>query len=219
MSMQAANLKRNLQAEGRWSRMTGARDNGREATGTRREGDPVSVPDVAAWFVRDVLPLEPILTQYLQRNWRNRSDIVDLRQEVYARVCLSAQKQFPEHTKRFVLTTARNLLINRLRDTNVVPIEAIADVDTLNVATDGPGPDQIAIARDELRRLQGALDRLPQRCREAMVLAHVEGLAGHEIAQRMDISPSMVSAHLNNGLRLLADIMHGEETNDGGSRE
>jgi len=40
-------------------------------------------------------------------------------------------------------------------------------------------------------------------------------LAGHEIAQRMNISHQMVSAHLNNGLRLLANIMHGEDLVDG----
>ncbi len=195
--------------------MAGIQDNGCDVAGLRRQGDPLSARDITAWFVREVLPLEPILTQYLHHNWRNRSDIVDLRQEVYARVCLSAQTQIPDHARRFVLTTARNLLINKLRDAHVVPIEAIADIDALEVAMDEPGPDQIAIARDELRRLQAALDQLPQRCREAMVLAHIEGLAGHEIAERMNISPSMVSAHLNNGLRLLANIMYGEEPERG----
>jgi len=191
--------------------MAGTQDSGRESAGLRQQGDPLTVRDVAAWFIREVLPLEPILTQYLQRNWRNRSEIVDLRQEVYAKVCVAAQKQLPDHTKRFVMTTAKNLLITRLRDANVVPIEAIADIDALDIAIDEPGPDQIALARDELRRLQGALDRLPARCREAVVLAHIDGLTGQEIAQRMGISPSMVSAHLNNGLRHLADIMHGED--------
>jgi len=171
--------------------------------------------DIAAWFVREVLPLEPLLTQYLQRNWHNPSDIVDLRQEVYARLCTSAQKQFPEDTQRFVIITARNLLIDRLRSARAIPLERSADVAALDVASDVPGPDRIAIARDELRRLQAALDELPTRCREAMVLAHIEGLSGHEIAQRMNISPRMVSSHLNNGLRLLANMMYGNDFHEG----
>jgi RNA polymerase sigma-70 factor (ECF subfamily) len=191
--------------------MVGTQENGRESTGLGRQDDDVNARDIASWFVREILPLEPILTQYLHRNWRNAGEVVDLRQEVYARVCLSAQKQFPDDPQRFVLTTARNLLIDRFRSSQVIPIEAMADVAALDIAADLPGPDRIAIARDELRRLQAALDRLPSRCREAMVLAHIEGLAGHEIAQRMNISPSMVSAHLNNGLRLLANIMYGED--------
>jgi RNA polymerase sigma-70 factor (ECF subfamily) len=191
--------------------MVGTLENGRESTGLGRQDVDVNARDIASWFVREILPLEPILTQYLHRNWRNAGEVVDLRQEVYARVCLSAQKQFPDDPQRFVLTTARNLLIDRFRSSQVIPIEAMADVAALDIAADLPGPDRIAIARDELRRLQAALDRLPSRCREAMVLAHIEGLAGHEIAQRMNISPSMVSAHLNNGLRLLANIMYGED--------
>jgi RNA polymerase sigma-70 factor (ECF subfamily) len=191
--------------------MSGTQENGRESTGLGRQGDAVNARAVAAWFVREVLPLEPVLTQYLHRNWRNAADIADLRQEVYARACLGAQKQFPDDPRRFLLVTARNLLVDRLRSAQVIPIEAMADVEALGIAADMPGPDRIAIARDELRRLQSALDHLPPRCREAMVLAHIEGLAGHEIALRMDISPSMVSAHLNNGLRLLADLMHGED--------
>lgn len=191
--------------------MVGTQENGRESTGLGRQDDDVNARDIASWFVREILPLEPILTQYLHRNWRNAGEVVDLRQEVYARVCLSAQKQFPDDPQRFVLTTARNLLIDRFRSSQVIPIEAMADVAALDIAADLPGPDRIAIARDELRRLQAALDRLPSRCREAMVLAHIEGLAGHEIAQRMNISPSMVSAHLNNGLRMLANIMYGED--------
>lgn len=195
--------------------MAGTLENGRESTGLCHQDDPLSTRDIAAWFVREVLPLEPTLTQYLHRNWHNPSDIVDLRQEVYARVCLSAQREFPEEPQRFILVTARNLLINRLRDARVIPIEATADIDTLNVATEIPGPDRIAIARDELRRLQAALDQLPPRCRETVVLAHIEGLTGQQIAQRMSISPQMVSAHLTNGLRQLANIMYGEEFDNG----
>ena len=89
--------------------------------------------------------------------------------------------------------------------------KAVADVDALGAAMDAPGVDQAVIARDELRRLQGALDQLPPRCREAVVLAHVEGLAGHEIAQRMNISRPTVSVHLAQGLRALTSIMYGED--------
>jgi RNA polymerase sigma-70 factor (ECF subfamily) len=195
--------------------MAGTQESGRESAGLGQQGDPLSTRDIATWFVREVLPLEPVLTQYLQRNWHNPSDIVDIRQEIYARVCLSAQKEIPREPQRFLLVTARNLLINRLRDARVIPIETTADLDALNVPTDVPGPDRIAIARDELRRMQAALDQLPARCREAMVLAHIDGLSGHEIAQRMNISHQTVSVHLNNGLRLLANILHGEDSTEG----
>lgn len=185
-------------------------DTGREETDLRVQGAMISASEVSDWFVREVLPLELILMHFLQHNWQNPSDIVDLRQEVYLRVFEGAQSGIPQHTKRFVLTTARNLLIDRVRREHVVPIDVVADVEAINVALDTPGPDRAAMARDELRRLQLVLDRLPPRCREAVVMAHVEGLTGQEIAQRMNISEATVSRHLANGIKAFTDILFGE---------
>ena len=126
--------------------------------------------------------------QFLHHNWRKERDIADLRQEVYARVCEAARKQIPEPTKPFVFAIARNLLIDRVRREQIVPIDAVSDLDALAIAADVPGPERTAIARDELRRLQAALDNLPPRCREIVVLARIEGFSGREIAGRMGIS-------------------------------
>ncbi len=43
----------------------------------------ITVAMVKAWFGQEILPLEASLMQYLEHNWRNASDISDLRQEVY----------------------------------------------------------------------------------------------------------------------------------------
>jgi RNA polymerase sigma factor (sigma-70 family) len=166
-----------------------------------------SLSDVDAWFVRDVLPLEPSLMQFLRHNWRNTSDIADLRQEVYVRVLDAAQRQIPDSAVQFVFRTARNLLTDRMRREHVVPIEAAADMDALEIAVDEPSQDRVLMARDELRQLQTALDLLPPRCREAFVLRRVEGLTGRQIAARMGIGVATVSEHLANGLCILADAL------------
>jgi len=80
----------------------------------------------------------------------------------------------------------------------------------LGVAIDSPGPDREMIARDELRQLRIALDRLPPRCREAIVLGHIEGRSGQEIAARMGVSEAAVSKHLRNGIRALTNMLYGE---------
>jgi RNA polymerase sigma factor (sigma-70 family) len=175
----------------------------------------VKADAVSAWFVREILPLEAILMHYLHHNWQNRGDLADLRQEVYARVFEAAQAQVPDNPKRFLLTTARNLLIDRVRREHVVPIEAVADLEALSVALDQPGPDRVAVARDELRRLQAALDRLPPRCREAIILGHIEGLSGTEIAARMGVTKFTVSEHLANGVRALTEMLYGQDSGQG----
>ncbi|HSZ10577.1 MAG TPA: RNA polymerase sigma factor, partial [Rhizomicrobium sp.] len=137
------------------------------------------------WFVREVLPLESALMQYLQHSCRDKHEIADLRQEVYVRVYEAAREQIPRPARPFVFTVARNLLINRVRRERIVTMESVVDLDALDVAIDMPGPDRSAIARDELRRLQLAIERLPARCREAVMLGRIEGLSGQEIARRM----------------------------------
>jgi len=183
-------------------------DTRREEQGSHRAA--VSAPELRAWFLREVLPLEAALTRFLRRNWRNENEVDDLLQEVYVRVFEAAQKQIPESAKPFVFTTAHNLLVDRVRHNKVVPIEAIGELDTLNVELDEPGPDRNVIARDELRRLQLALDSLPPRAREAIILKQVDGLARREVAARMKITERTVQWHLSEGLQALAAALYGD---------
>ncbi len=180
-----------------------------------RPGMSVRDTDLHAWFVREVLPLEAALTNFLLHNWRNQADISDLLQEVYVRVYDSARKNLPASTRSFVFSTAHNLLVDRVRRERVVPLQAIEDIEALGVAADAPGPDAHAIAREELRRVQSALDRLPARAREAIVLHQVEGLSRREIAARMGIAEKTVTSHLNAGMRALADLLYGESHSRG----
>jgi RNA polymerase sigma factor (sigma-70 family) len=185
----------------------------RENAPQRPQGVVVSTSDAEAWFVREVLPLEATLIQFLRHNWRNKSEIADLRQEVYARVFAAAINEIPEKPKPFVLTTARNLLINRMRDDQVVRIDAVADLDSVDIAVDEPSADRAIIAREELRQLQDALDRLPKRARQAVILKKIEGLSRREIATRMGIAEKTVKRHLTEGMCALADTLYGADGN------
>lgn len=185
-------------------------ENSRECADLRNSRVSTSATDVDAWFAREVLPLEVKLIQFLRHHWRHADDVEDILQDIYLRLYEAALKEIPTHSRQFVFTTARNLLVDRIRNAQIVPIEGVADLDALQVAQDLPGPDRSAIARDELRRLQAALDRLPPRAREAVVLARIEGLPGKEIARRMGLGETTVSYHLTNGIKQLADILYGE---------
>lgn len=170
----------------------------------------MSAAEVDEWFVREVLPLEQVLIQFLHRNWRNASDIGDLKQDIYVQVYEAALKGLPTHPRQFVFTTARNLLINRVKREQIVSIEAMADLDILGMAEDAPGPDRAVLARDELLQLRIALDRLPERHREIFVMAQIEGLTGRQIAERTGLAESTVSLHLAKATRLIADHLYGE---------
>jgi RNA polymerase sigma factor (sigma-70 family) len=189
-------------------------DTERKDGGVRRVGAAVTPVAVQDWFVREVLPLEPALMQFLRQNWRNKSDLADMRQDIYIQVFDAARKQIPQNTKAFVFQAARNLLIDHIRRNHVIAFETVPDIEVLGeVSTETPGPERNIIARDELRRLQAAMDRLPPRCREAVILGRIEGMPGRAIAAHMGISEQAVSVHLANGIRALVNEIYGDEPN------
>ncbi len=182
---------------------------GRDVGGQDRKDLAVSEDAVSAWFVREILPLEAILMHYLQSNWRNTSDLPDLRQEIYARVFEAAREHIPDNPKRFLLTSARNLLIDLVRREQVVPMETFADFDALDIASDAPQPDRQLIEREDIERLEAALAQLPPRTREAIGLAYFEGLTATEIAKRMGVARPTASRFIARGALILADILYG----------
>jgi len=167
--------------------------------------------ELKLWFVREVLSLEADLMQFLRHHGRNRSDLNDLRQEVYLRAYESAAERLPQSTRPFVFAIARNILVDQFRRERIIPIDGVPDSDAIEIPTDEPGPDRSAIARDELRRLYAALDRLPPRCREALVMRRVDQLSRREIAQRMGVAEKTVKRHLNDGLRLLVALLYADD--------
>jgi len=185
----------------------------REGVGVLRPRPDMNARDVDDWFVREVLPLEAALMQFLNHNWRNKSEIADLRQDIYERVCEAAQEQLPHNTKPFVFTTARNLLIDRVREKRFVLLDTVAKLEALDIASNEPGAERVVIAREELQRLQAALDCLPRQCRKTVVMAKIDGLSRREIAVRMGVSEETVKMHLANGMRALADALYSVPAN------
>src|SRR5688572_19085763 len=142
------------------------------------------------WFETHVLPHEGMLMRYLRRARVNPADLVDLRQDIYVRVYESAIKSLPASPKAFLMSTARHLLIDRVRHERVVSIDyrpslgsslsqdlrsgSAQDFDPSNVLVDEKSPELQLGARQELRRLSDALDRLSQDCRAVVWLRRVE---------------------------------------------
>ena len=66
------------------------------------------------------------------------------------------------------------------------------------------------IEADRMAALQAALDALPERQRQAVVLRHIEGLGNPEIAAVMDIGVEAVESLTARGKRALAALLAGQ---------
>ncbi len=92
-----------------------------------------------------------------------------------------------------------NLCTDRLRRARSVALEAVPE----------PEDDALSAAGQMQRRsreaaLQAALNRLPDRQRQAVILRHIEGLANPEIAGIMEISTEAVESLTARGKRALS---------------
>jgi RNA polymerase sigma factor (sigma-70 family) len=157
----------------------------------------------------EVLPLEPMLTRFLQRNRCSPAEIADLCQEAYARIYEAAHRERPALVKPFLFQVARNLMIDRLRKQSVVSLETMADFEWMNIPDDKPSSERQVAARQEIRLLQAALDDLPPRCRQIVLMLRVDGLSQKEVARQLGITVETVETQIAKGLRLLAQALGG----------
>ena len=126
------------------------------------------------WFKREILAHEESLVRYLYRTWPRHQEVYDLRQDIYVRVYEAAINSRPLSPKSFLFATARHLVTDRVRRQRVVSIDAVEDLDALNVMVDDMSPERRTSAHQELRRLAEAIDQLPPRCRETVWLRRVD---------------------------------------------
>ncbi|MDF0546729.1 sigma-70 family RNA polymerase sigma factor [Sphingobium sp. H39-3-25] len=177
----------------------------------RQAGSVVDDKELHAWFCREVLPLEPSLTRFIRRFSRSTEDAIDIRQDVYERALIGASRALPLRAGPYLFTVARNVMINRARRAKVIRMELVTDIQDVAADADWLTPYRHAEARDELRRAQTGLDRLPPRCREVIRLRKVEGLTTQEVADRLRIGRDAVEQQTTLGMRALADFMLGGE--------
>jgi RNA polymerase sigma factor (sigma-70 family) len=172
-----------------------------------------------AWFKREILAHETALVRYLLRTWPNRQEVYDLRQDTYVRVYEAAAKSRPMSPKSFLFATARNLMADHIRRRRIVAIDAVGDVDALNVLIDTISSEHRASAYEDLRCLAEAFDRLPPKCREAVWMRRVDDLRQKEVATRLGISQKTVEKHVMKGMKLLAAAMFRSDGGDAAEEE
>jgi RNA polymerase sigma-70 factor (ECF subfamily) len=75
------------------------------------------------------------------------------------------------------------------------------------LAADQSSPSERAVKVEEILRLAGALDKLPEAQREAIELQYLQGASQTEIAARLDRSEPAVAGLVRRGLKKLRELM------------
>jgi len=158
----------------------------------------------ARWFLEHVQPHEPALRAYLSKRFPTGCDHDDLVQEAYSRLLRLENPSGVTYPKAFLFTTARNAAIDIFRRRRGIvhdPVEACERQPPLDEA---PGLVEAFEHRQQLETLIEAFSCLPERCREVMLLRHMDGFAVKEIAAHLGLSIGTVKEHLLKGMRSCA---------------
>ncbi len=166
---------------------------------------------IVAWVAAHVMPHEGGVRIWLRRSLLNPEDIDDLIQEAYARMAALESIDHIEKPDGYFFQIVRNLLVEQIRRSRIIRIEAATEIDSLSIYSDEPSPERTIAARRELARVKELIEGLPDRCRRIFELRKIQGVSQREIARLLGVSESTVENDGAKGLRLIMQAMREQD--------
>jgi RNA polymerase sigma-70 factor (ECF subfamily) len=157
--------------------------------------------DFTAFFNATLDPLR----RYLSRLVGSRHDAQDIAQDAYSRVYSVMRDRDLEHPKAFLYATAHNLALDELKHRTRSPFHANPSQD--EAAAGSPGVEAVVMAREELSMLEDAINRLPEDCRQVILLRMAERLTHEEVGERLGLTKKQAEKRLHRAVRLLHEAV------------
>jgi len=152
------------------------------------------------WFSEEVAPHEPSLRAYLRSSFPDVRDVDDVVQTSYLRVWRRQAGAPIQSAKAFLFTVARHLALDTLRQNRRSPIESVENLARVDVLDERPSALASASRAERVRLLIQAIDALPARCRDVVILRKLKFLSQRDVALRLGISENGVEVQLTRGL-------------------
>ena len=138
--------------------------------------------------------------------WRlcaDRSDAEDLTQETFLRVWRNAEKWTPDaRLETWLYRIAYNLFIDSRRreklQTTVLDDELHSDGDT---------PEQALMRKSDAERVERAMNSLPDRQKEALVLCYYQGLKAKDAAEILSVTQGALESLLFRARQTMKEIL------------
>ncbi len=140
---------------------------------------------------------EVLLRAFLKRLENSEADVDDIVQETFSRIIEIKKRKDIRSVRPLLFTIARNICYDRVRRKTASKTVSVGDVSSLNVYIDEDIlPSESVMRNDDSALLKTAVDTLPDRCREVLMLRIYHGYSYNEIADTLGISRKTVENQL-----------------------
>ncbi len=149
--------------------------------------------------------LTPKVLAHAYRLLSDRAEAEDIAQEAMLRLWRIAPRWEAGRAQvsTWLYRVVANLCTDRLRKRR----RSVGIDEAPELVDDAPGAEDRLAAKARMVALKEALNDLPERQRQAVILRHLEGLQNPEIAQVMDISVEAVESLTARGKRALKSLL------------
>lgn len=132
-------------------------------------------------------------------------------QDLFVRLLRRADLLSLDNVDGYVFEAAANMARDRGRYEQARGQGRHVEIDDLVADSEAPGAEQIVAGKQRLKRMLTALNALPPRGREVVILRRFENLTYLQISRRLGISVSAVEKHMARAMAALRlDLSEGE---------
>ena len=139
---------------------------------------------------------------WLVRSRVSEEDAEELIQEGYYRLSTLDSVDHIDRPDAYFFSVVRNLLLRRLKRERVVPIDAIAEIESFSDEC-YPSPEQQAGAKLDYDRMLNFIAALPERCGSIVRLRKIEGWSQKEIATHFAMTEKAVEKQVWIGVKAI----------------
>lgn len=152
----------------------------------------------------------PLFSFFLRRSG-SAADADEMVQDLFVRLLRRGDLLGLENVDAYVFEAAANVARDRGRYEQARGRGRHVEIDDLVAECETPDAEQVVVGKQRLKRLLAALDALPPRARQVVILRRFENLTYPQIARRIGVSVSAVEKHMVRAMAALRlDLIEGD---------